>query len=186
MPTEGGGNGGDRPKNSSEDGNKEGEVRGAQVVDNVPGIGYRQDKDGSYSRFDSGHKCGPNCTLDHWTTKDQIRANGELLMLFVGGEAVKWVFRGGKWVLSGTRAAKTGTQTFKSVGAAGRSWKNVKMMSDNLLKKQGLDAHAIKTEFLGPKNISKYDLYKHTDTGEILIFGKGGKGEPIFTGYFVK
>ncbi|WP_408949741.1 hypothetical protein [Marinilabilia salmonicolor] len=29
---------------------------------------------------------------------------------------------------------------------------------------------------------SQYDLYRHTDTGEILIFRKGGSGEPIFTG----
>lgn len=136
MPTEGGGNGGDRPKNSSEDGNKEGEVRGAQVVDNVPGIGYRQDKDGSYSRFDSGHKCGPNCTLDHWTTKDQIRANGELLMLFVGGEAVKWVFRGGKWVLSGTRAAKGSTNLLKPLGLGSTGRTTAANLTEQLAMKE--------------------------------------------------
>ena len=83
-------------------------------------------------------------------------------------------------------AAKASKQTFKSIGAAGRSWKNVKKISDNLLKNSGLDAHAIKREFLGRNaKISRYDLYKHTDTGEVLIFRKGGQGEPIFTGYFI-
>ncbi|MEM0942266.1 MAG: polymorphic toxin type 33 domain-containing protein [Bacteroidota bacterium] len=81
--------------------------------------------------------------------------------------------------------ARGSTQTFKSLGAAGRSWKNVKKIPDDLLKNSGLDAHAIKREFLGRSaKISRYDLYKHTDTGEILIFRKGGQGEPIFTGYF--
>ena len=46
-------------------------------------------------------------------------------------------------------AAKTSTQTFKSLGAAGRSWKNVKMINSNVLQKQGIDAHALKREFLG-------------------------------------
>ena len=91
------------------------------------------------------------------------------------------VFKGRK----GAGAANAISQTFKSIGAAGRGWKNVKFISDKLLKKQGLNAHVIKTEFLGPKNISKFDLFKHTDTGEILIFRKGGIGEPIFTGYFI-
>jgi RHS repeat-associated protein len=75
-----------------------------------------------------------------------------------------------------------GRVSAKAVG----NLKNVKLITGNLLKKQGLDAHAIKTEFLGVKNISKYDLYKHSNTGEILIFGKGGKGTPISTGYFIK
>lgn len=63
---------------------------------------------------------------------------------------------------------------------------NFKFISDKMLKRAGLDAHAIKTEYLGPKNISKYDLYKNTNTGEILIFRKGGIGEPIHTGYYIK
>lgn len=62
-----------------------------------------------------------------------------------------------------------------------------KMLSNNLLKKQGLDAHTLKMDFLGRRaKIAQYDLYKHTDTGEILIFKKGGVGEPIFTGEFIK
>ncbi len=72
-------------------------------------------------------------------------------------------------------AAKTSTQTFKSLGAAGRSWKNVKMINSNVLQKQGIDAHALKREFLGRNaKIAQYDLYKHIDTGEILIYGWDG------------
>ncbi|MFV0344939.1 MAG: RHS repeat-associated core domain-containing protein [Bacteroidales bacterium] len=64
--------------------------------------------------------------------------------------------------------------------------KDVKKISDSLLKEKGLDAHEIKKEFLGQKaKISRYDLHKHTDTKEILIFEKGGVGEPISTGYTI-
>lgn len=77
-------------------------------------------------------------------------------------------------------------QSARSLGAAGRSWKNVKIINTNVLKKQGIDAHALKRDYLGNKaKISRYDLYKHTDTGEILIFEKGGKGTPIFTGQYI-
>ncbi len=85
-------------------------------------------------------------------------------------------------------AAKGTTSTLngiKSVGAAGRSLSNVKMISNQMLKKAGIDAHALKTEFLGPKNISKFDLFRHTETGEILIMQKGGVGDAIFTGIFL-
>jgi hypothetical protein len=30
------------------------------------------------------------------------------------------------------------------------------------------------------------ERYKHSNTGEVLIFGKGGTGPPIHTGYFIK
>ena len=62
---------------------------------------------------------------------------------------------------------------------------NVKLISSNALKAEGLDAHTIKGEFIGRNNISKFDLYRDTNTGEILIFGKGGKGVPMNTGYFI-
>lgn len=71
-------------------------------------------------------------------------------------------------------------------GGAGRSWKNVKVIGNDLLKKHDIGAHALKRDFLGKKaKISEYDLYRHTDTGEILIFKKGGVGEPIFTGELI-
>ncbi|MGM9508116.1 polymorphic toxin type 33 domain-containing protein [Larkinella sp. GY13] len=65
--------------------------------------------------------------------------------------------------------------------------KNFNKISDNLLKKSGIDAHQIKKDFLGSKaKISQYDLYKDTKTNEILILQKGGKGVPIQTGEFLK
>lgn len=63
---------------------------------------------------------------------------------------------------------------------------NFKLLSANLLKSAGIDAHQLKHDFLGKKaKISEYDLYKHTDTNEVLIIKKGGKGEPIHTGEFI-
>ena len=38
------------------------------------------------------------------------------------------------------------------------SLKNVKKLSDDMLKRQGLNPHVIKAEFLGDKNLSKFDL----------------------------
>lgn len=65
--------------------------------------------------------------------------------------------------------------------------KNFSKISDDLLKKSGIDAHQLKKDFLGNKaKISQYDLYKDTKTGEILILQKGGKGAPIQTGEFIK
>ena len=75
----------------------------------------------------------------------------------------------------------------KSLGAAARNSKNVKLLTESVLTKNNINAHALKKEFLGKRApIARYDLYKHTDTGEILIFGKGGKGDPIFTNIFIQ
>ena len=64
---------------------------------------------------------------------------------------------------------------------------NFKKITDSLLKSSGLDAHAIKKEFLGNKApIAQYDLYSNNVTGEIFIFKKGGSGEGIATGYYIK
>jgi RHS repeat-associated protein len=74
-----------------------------------------------------------------------------------------------------------GKETIEQVG------KNFNKISDNLLKKSGIDAHQLKRDFLGKNaQISKYDLYKDTKTSEILILQKGGKGNPIQTGEFLK
>ena len=55
------------------------------------------------------------------------------------------------------------------------------------MKYSGIDAHQLKRDFLGNKaQISKYNIYKDTKTGEILILQKGGKGNPIQTGEFLK
>jgi len=63
---------------------------------------------------------------------------------------------------------------------------SLKKIDDKFLKKQGIDAHELKTDFVGNKNISKYDLYVETDTGEIFIYQKGAKGEGIATGEYIK
>jgi filamentous hemagglutinin len=62
---------------------------------------------------------------------------------------------------------------------------SMKKISDNYLKKMNIDAHEIKTDFVG-RNISKYDLYVETVTKEIYIFLKGGKGEGMPTGIYLK
>lgn len=65
--------------------------------------------------------------------------------------------------------------------------KSFHKLSDDYLKKIGVDAHELKKDFIGKNaSISKYDIYKNTETGELLILLKGGKGSPIPTGQFVK
>ena len=39
---------------------------------------------------------------------------------------------------------------------------------------------------VGDKNMSKFDLYVDKNTGEILIYRKGGIGDGISTGEFIK
>jgi hypothetical protein len=81
------------------------------------------------------------------------------------------------------KVAGVGVKASKVLGVG----KNFSKISDNLLKKFGVDALQLKRDFLGNKaKISKYDLYKDTETGEILILQKGGKGTPIQTGEFIK
>ncbi len=85
----------------------------------------------------------------------------------------------------GTATEITGLVNYFSKSKHGKGGFDFKKLSDSLVKSLGLDAHAIKKEFLGNKtSISKYDLYKDNGTGEIWIFLKGGKGEGIPTGYF--
>lgn len=65
--------------------------------------------------------------------------------------------------------------------------KNFNKISDFILEKNGIDAHQLKRDFLGEKaKISLYDLYKDKNTNEIVILLKGGKGDPIQTGEFLK
>lgn len=63
---------------------------------------------------------------------------------------------------------------------------SLKKIDDKYLKKQGIDAHELKSDFVGNKNISKYDLYVETETGEIFIYRKGAKGQGIATGDYIK
>jgi RHS repeat-associated protein len=86
-------------------------------------------------------------------------------------------------ILLSLKKGKIDTKDIVMMGSAG---KNFKILTANLLKKAGIDAHELKYEFLGKKaKISEYDLYKHTDTNEVLILKKGGKGDPIHTGEFI-
>ncbi|MCE4564663.1 VCBS repeat-containing protein [Maribellus sp. CM-23] len=74
---------------------------------------------------------------------------------------------------------------YPSVGAQGKKV-NAKLISDKYLKKNGLDAHGIKYEYLGRgAKISNFDLYKLPD-GQIVILPKGGSGNPIWTDYNIK
>ncbi|MGS4345507.1 polymorphic toxin type 33 domain-containing protein [Myroides odoratus] len=84
---------------------------------------------------------------------------------------------------------------FKPMGAAfgggkGKSFtsdKSFNLLTDKFLKKAGINAHELKYEYLGKNaKIARYDLYRHTKTGEVLIIAKGGKGMPINTGIFIK
>lgn len=63
---------------------------------------------------------------------------------------------------------------------------NIKMADDKYLKKNGIDAHKLKEEFLGDGKNSNYDIYINKDSGELWIFRKGGKGDGIATGEFIK
>jgi RHS repeat-associated protein len=55
-------------------------------------------------------------------------------------------------------------------------------INDNYLKRKGIDSHELKREYLGKKaKISRYDLYKNKNTGQVHILKKGGKGSSIET-----
>jgi hypothetical protein len=69
----------------------------------------------------------------------------------------------------------------KSVGAKGIS---INKIDDNYLKQNGIDAHAIKSEYLGNNApISRFNLYK-TPSGQIVI--SDGRNIQIPTDYFIK
>jgi len=64
---------------------------------------------------------------------------------------------------------------------------NIKVVDDKFLKKNGIDAHELKKDFLGKKaEIKLYDIYVDKSTGELWIFRKGGQGNGIATGEFIK
>jgi filamentous hemagglutinin len=64
---------------------------------------------------------------------------------------------------------------------------NFDKVKDNYLKGKGIDAHEVKEGALGTdKNLSQYDIYVDKGTGELYVFRKGGVGEGIPTGEFIK
>jgi hypothetical protein len=65
------------------------------------------------------------------------------------------------------------------------SGKSIVKVSDSYLKKNGIDAHEFKKEYLGKKaRISHYDIYKDRK-GQLVIYEKGGKGSGIKTGEYL-
>lgn len=64
---------------------------------------------------------------------------------------------------------------------------NKEKVNDNYLKNKGFDGHKVKEETRGTtKDGSKYDIYVDKDTGQLWVFRKGGKGEGIPTGEYIK
>ncbi|WP_231622880.1 polymorphic toxin type 33 domain-containing protein [Yersinia rohdei] len=63
---------------------------------------------------------------------------------------------------------------------------NIKMADDKYLKNNGIDAHALKEDFLGDGKNSNYDILIDRDSGQLWSLKKGGKGDGIPTGEFIK
>jgi filamentous hemagglutinin len=104
----------------------------------------------------------------------EAQADAEGLMLPETGPGGK-VSQTGLGVESDTGAktgigAGEGTFGPNTVGAAERYVpKNIKMVDEKLLKKNGLDAHQIKDDVVGG-NLSKYDIYVDKDTGQLWVW----------------
>ena len=63
--------------------------------------------------------------------------------------------------------------------------KNVKLLNEAFLKQHGINAHALKSSWVGESNMSKFNIYRHTQTGELILLQHKGKGVPIPTGKFI-
>ncbi|MBR5675104.1 MAG: MafB family polymorphic toxin [Neisseriaceae bacterium] len=64
---------------------------------------------------------------------------------------------------------------------------DIKKINDKYLEQKGIDAHQLKADFLGTSGSNAhYDLYDDNKTKEIMIYKKGGKGEGIGTGQYIK
>jgi len=64
---------------------------------------------------------------------------------------------------------------------------NPNKVADKYLKKQGIDAHQLKKDYLGEKApISQYDIYVDKADGRLWIFRKGGQGSGIPTSDYIK
>jgi len=77
-------------------------------------------------------------------------------------------------------------------GSAGKSFtrgltpKNINRVDDNYLIKKGFNPHKLKEDLVGRKKVSQYDIYVNKDTGELWIYRKGGIGEGMSTGEYIK
>jgi RHS repeat-associated protein len=77
-----------------------------------PGQGLRQN--GEVYDTPANHKCDENCTQEHFDEGDMVRAYAEVGLFFVGGQAVKWILRGGKWVLTAVNVSRFGQFAYAS------------------------------------------------------------------------
>lgn len=80
---------------------------------------------------------------------------------------------------------------FKSAFSFGKfamaSGNGFKTLSDKYLKGKGIDAHALKKEYLGRKApIAQFDIVRDTRTHELLLLRKGPSGSTIPTGRILK
>ena len=76
---------------------------------------------------------------------------------------------------------------FAGIKIGGETCKDFKILKDGYLKKLGIDPHTLKKDFLGKDAaISNYDIYRRTDTRELIILRKNGLGAPIHTGHILK
>ena len=74
---------------------------------------------------------------------------------------------------------------YQSLGAQSKPF-DAKRVNDSYLKQNGIDAHELKLDYLGrDAKISRYDLYLSKE-GQIIIYGKGGKGVEIPTDTFIR
>jgi RHS repeat-associated protein len=65
--------------------------------------------------------------------------------------------------------------------------RDINIVKDSYLKNLGIDAHELKMEVLGRKaKIAEYDIYVDKSTGELMVYKKGGIGEGIPTGEYIK
>ena len=108
-------------------------------------------------------------------------ARGDKLNATLSALAVAPVFGGAftgiKVVGKGAGNAKTASKIVRSIDK----------VDDKYLKKLGIDAHELKKEVLGKKaKIAQYDIYVDKKTKELFVYLKGGKGDGIATGEFIK
>lgn len=91
----------------------------------------------------------------------------------------------GYWLFSAAVSAVVTYEAYQKLSSSSKPQNPVKV-SDNVLKKNGYDAHQIKKDYKGSGNNSRYDLYVDKKTGRIWIYGKGGKGVPEPTHIYLK
>ena len=102
-----------------------------------------------------------------------------------GGKALK-LFKGASAKLGLAKLNKLlAKQAKKKAGQL--ILKDAKLVTGKFLKKHGVNPHALKEAWLHSKaQLQRFDIYRHSKTGELIIFEKGGKGIPIPTGKFIK